>query len=347
MKREGHLFEKVFDKNNIRLAIIRSSKGKKKRREVEKVLDNTEYYVSLIYKILKNKSYIPSKYRVVTIYDCLNKKEREISKTRYFPDQIIQYCLMNIIEPILLRKMYLYSCGSIPGRGTSFGQKTLRKWLDNDVHGTKYCLKMDVRKFYPSVNKTILKKKFGKIIKDKDCLWLINSIIDSDCKGLPLGNYTSGYFSNFFLNDLDNYIKGTLKVKYYIRYVDDLIILSGNKKFLQKVLRNIEAFLISEDLVLKNNYQIFNVNIRDIDFLGFRFFRNKTILRKRNMFRISRKVRRLSKKDNISFKDACSVISYYGWIKHSDSYNFYHTRIKPYARISELKQLISNYSKEG
>ncbi len=198
MKRIGYLYEQIIDKDNIRKAIINSSKGKRKRINVIKVYDNIEHYTEIIYKMLSEKSYVPSKYKISIIYDSGNKKFREISKPRYFPDQVIHYCLMQVLEPILLKKFYLYSCGSIPRRGTSFGHKHLRRWLDRDIKNTKYCLKMDIRKFYPSIDKTIIKNKFIKIIKDKDTLWLINSIVDSDCTGIPLDNYTSGWFSISF-----------------------------------------------------------------------------------------------------------------------------------------------------
>lgn len=345
MKRQGYLFDQIIDKSNITKAIIKSSKGKSKRREVIKVLGNIDVYVEKIHKMLKFKSYNHFDYKIINIYDANNKKERTLSKPLYFPDQIIHYCLMNVLEPILLKKFYRYSCANIKGKGTSFGQNNLRKWLDNDVKGTKYCLKLDIKKFFPSINKSILSEKFTKIIKDKDCLWLINKIIYSNCKGVPLGNYTSAYFANFFLNDLDNYIKQELKVKYYLRYVDDLVLLSGNKKHLKKALSSINEFLNKESLILKKNHQIFNIYDRDIDFLGYRFFRDKTILRKRNMFKISRKAQKVYKKELISFKDATSIISYYGWIKHSDSYNFYHKRVKPYAMISEMKKIISSCGK--
>lgn len=347
MKREGFLFDKIIDKKNIEEAVYRSSRNKLKRVYVKEVLANVEICVDYIYGLLSEKKFVPSKYNVSTIFDGLNKKQRTISKPRYFPDQVIHYCLMNVLEPILLRKMYYYSCGSIVGKGTSFGHKHLRKWLDTDVLGTKYCLKMDIKKFYPSIDKTLLKKKFEKIIKDKDCLWLINTIIDSDCEGVPLGNYTSGFFANYFLTDLDFYIIEKLKIKYYVRYVDDLVILGSNKKELRKVLIGIEDFLKKERLIVKENYQIFNLNYRDIDFLGYRFFRNKTILRKRNMFRISRKVRKVAKKKVISLKDACGIVSYYGWLKHSDSYCFYQRRVKPYVSLFQMKKIISDYTKKN
>ena len=345
MKRVGYLYNNIIDKRNIKDAIIKSSNGKRYRRDVDRVYKNIDYYVDVIHDMLKEKSYIPSEYKISLIYDNLNKKERIISKPKYFPDQVIHYCLILILEPILIKKMYKYSCGSIPKRGTSFGQKNIRKWLDNDIKGTKYCLKMDIKKFYPSINKNIMKNKFEHIIKDKDCLWLINSIIDSNNDGIPLGNYTSGWFANFFLTDLDYFIKSVLKIKYYIRYVDDLVILDGSKRHLHQVLLKISNFLEGEKLILKKNYQVFKVDERGIDFLGYRFFRDKTILRKRNMYRISRKAKSIAKKIEVNYKDACSIIAYYGWIKHSDSYTFYKKRIKPYTKISKMKLIISNNDK--
>lgn len=347
MKREGYVFEKIANKANIQSAIIKSSKGKTKRKEVQKILNNFDYYVDSIYNMLINKSYIPSEYRISVIYDALNKKNRTISKPKYYPDQIIHYCLINILEPILVRKMYIYSCGSISKRGTSYGYKHLRKWLDNDVKGTKYCLKMDIKKFYPSIDKDILKNKFERIIKDKNCLWLINIIIDSNKDGIPLGNYTSGFFSNYFLTGLDFYIKEKLKPQHYLRYVDDLVILHSNKRQLHQMLVNIDKYLKAENLLLKKNYQIFNISVRDIDFLGYRFFRNKTILRKRNMIRISRRVQSIYKKKTIIFKDACAMVSYNGWILNSDSYHFYNCRIKQFVKIQTMKQIISVYAKNN
>ena len=178
---------------------------------------------------MTDKKYKPSPYAIKIIQDNSSGKIRTIHKPKYFPDQIIHWALILQIQPLIMRGMYAYSCGSVPGRGTSYGQKTLRKWLDTDFKGTKYCLKMDISKFYPSVDHEILKSMFKRIIKDQDCLWLIDTIIDS-CEGLPIGNYTSQWFSNFFLQTLDHFIKENLGVKYYVRYVDDLVMLGPNKK---------------------------------------------------------------------------------------------------------------------
>lgn len=142
------------------------------------------------------------------------------------------------------------------------------------------------------------------------------------------------------------FLKEKLCVKYYIRYIDDLIILCSNKKRLSYVLDEVKKFLNTERLVLKKNYQVFNINYRDLDFLGFRFYHNKTILRKRNMIRISRRARIICKKNVINFKDACVMVSYFGWIKRSNSYCFYNNKIKPYIKMKDMKNIISEYCKE-
>lgn len=294
--------------------------------------------------MLVNKTYRASPYIEKTIEDGATKKIRTIYKPRYYPDQIIHWALMLQLQPIIMRGMYQYSCGSVPGRGTGYGQKMLRKWLDSDRKHTKYCLKMDISKFYPSVNNEKLKSMFRRMIKDEDCLWLIDEIIDS-AEGLPIGNYTSQWFSNFFLQGLDHYIKEQLGVKYYLRYVDDLVLLGSNKKKLHKARIAVAEYLIGIGLIIKGDWQVFRVDKRAIDFLGFRFYRNKTILRKRNALRIKRRLQKIKKKGHLNYKDACAVVSYWGWVKRSDSYRFYHKYMEPIVSIKKAKRTVSNYAK--
>ena len=344
MKRIGYFFEKICDLDNIKSAIMNASAGKRKQKRVKQVIDNKDEYARKIQQLLLNKKYVSSPYVVKKIKDGANKKERVIHKPNFYPDQIIHWALMLQLQPVIMKGMYKYNCGSIPGRGTSFGQKNLRNWLDRDYKGTKYCLKMDISKFYPSVNNGILKEMFRRKIKDKEVLWLIDTIIDS-ADGLPIGNYTSQWFSNFFLQGLDHFIKEKLGIKYYVRYVDDLVLLGPNKKKLHKARIAIEDYLKSIDLKLKGNWQVSKVNDRAIDFLGFRFYRNKTILRKRNALRIRRRIKKIKKKPVISYKDACSIISYWGWIKRSDSYNFYQKYVKPFVSVGKARKVVSEHAR--
>ncbi len=179
-----------------------------------------------------------------------------------------------------------------------------------------------LKKFYPSINQDILKSKFRKIIKDKDTLDLIDLIIDSGKEGLPIGNYTSQWFANFYLQDLDHYIKEVLKVKYYIRYMDDMVLFSNNKKELKKMKYAIDDFLKNEGLKIKEDWQLFKTESRPIDFLGYRFYRGYTTLRRSNFLRIKRRAKKIAKKEELNFKDASAMLSYSGWLKHCDSYNY-------------------------
>lgn len=344
MKRVGYIFEKICDIDNIRWAIMESSRKKRKRQSVKKILSHMDKYAREIQALLREKTYTPAPYTEKTIMDGICKKVRTIHKPHYYPDQIIHWALMLQIQPLIMRGMYEYSCGSVPGRGTALGQKMLRRWLDKDYKGTKYCLQIDITKFYPSIQNEFLKRKFRRIIKDKGCLWLIDTIIDSH-QGLPIGNYTSPWFANFYLQDLDHFIKEKLGIKYYIRYADDMILLGPNKKKLHKAQKEIEKFLKKEGLRLKDNWQVYKVSGRPIDFLGLRFFRDKTILRKRTALRIKRRMAKIRKKGYLGYKDACAVVSYWGWLKRSNSYQFYHKYVKPIVSIGYAKKVVSMHDK--
>lgn len=347
MKRTGNIFEKITQLGNIESAIMKASKGKKGRRSVEKVLDSPTYYAMQIQKMLKDKTYKPSPYIEMKIQDGVRKKERIIFKPCFYPDQCIHWALMLYLEPILMKRMYHWNCASIKGRGLHHGMRHLKRILVDDRKYTKYCLKLDVKKFYPSIDKEILKNKFRRILKDKDVLWLIDSIVDSAEEGVPIGNYTSQWFANFYLTDLDKYIKEELKVKYYIRYMDDMVLFSNNKKELHKIKDKIELFLNNElHLRLKKNWQLFKTESRPLDFLGYRFYRGYTTLRRSNFLRIKRRIKKIYKKDSLNFHDACAVLSYNGWIVHSNGYNYTQKYMKPYINFAKCKEVIRNETRK-
>ena len=130
-----------------------------------------------------------------------------------------------------------------------------------------------------------------------------------------------------------------------MRYVDDLVLLGPNKKKLHKARLEIGRQLAKLGLCIKDNWQVFLVNSRSIDFLGYRFYRNKTTLRRRNALRIRRRFAKIGKRGYLSLKDAQAVVSYWGWMKHCDSYKFYNKYCKPYASIGKAKGVIRKYAK--
>ena len=218
---------------------------------------------------------------------------------------------MNVVEPYIVASLTsdTYSC--IKGRGVGGFDRAMKKAL-RDVPGTKYCLKLDLRKFYDSVDHDILKAQFRRKFKDPDLLWLIDDIIDSVPKGVPIGNHTSQYFANFNLSPLDHYLKEQLRAKYLFRYSDDIIILSDSKEYLHRALALIREFLdVYLNLQIKSNYQIFPVDDRGIDVCGRVYFHGYTRLRKSIKQRFARAVAKKKPLKNIA--------PYWGWAKYCNS----------------------------
>ena len=347
MKRVGYVFEKIIEIDNIKKAIINASKRKTNRRNVQKVLNNIDFYAKQIQTMLVNDTYVPCKYIEQKIKDGANKKERIIFKPSFYPDQCIHWAIMLQLESLLERGMYKYCCASVKGRGVHYGQRYVKKIL-KDVKGSKYCLQLDIRHFYPSIDKDKLKEKFIRIIKDPKLLNLIFKIIDSAEDGLPIGNYTSQWFANFYLQDLDHFIKEKLHVKYYIRYMDDIVLFSSNKRKLRYIKQEIEKFLTNKGLELKDNWKLFLTDSRPLDFLGFRFYRNHITLRRRNALRIKRRVKKIKRRfelyGHIRLQDASAMVSYFGWIKNSNSYHYYIKNIQKYITLKQCKEVIRNES---
>lgn len=347
MKRIGNIYQKIINLENIESAIYHASKGKSTRKNVVKILDSPTYYAMQVQKSLIDKTYRLSPYVEMKIRDGANKKARTIFKPRFYPDQVVHWALMLQLEPILMKGMYEFCCASIKGRGIMRGMRFIKKILVEDRKHTKYCLKLDIKHFYPSVDKQILKNKFRKIIKDRETLYLIDLIIDSGNEGLPIGNYTSQWFANFYLQDLDHFIKEQLKVKYYVRYMDDMVLFSNNKKELRKIKLAIDDFLTNERLRIKENWQLFKTESRPLDFLGYRFYRGYTTLRRSNFLRIKRRAKRIGKKDKMTYHDAAAMLSYSGWLKHCNSFNYQQKYIKPYVNYKLCKEVIRNENKKN
>ena len=223
--------------------------------------------------------------------------------------------------------------------------------METDKPNTKYCAKLDITKFYPSINHDALKAALRRKIKDHKILWLFDKIIDSTENGLPIGNYTSQWLANFLLQDLDHEIKEEMHVVRYMRYMDDMVLFGSNKKKLHAVVKLIAARLAPLGLKLKANWQVFRVDYidrkgkrrgRDIDFMGFRFFRDRVIMRKKIALRARRLAKRISKCKKVSFHKAAAMISYCGWFKYTASAEYRKKYIDPYIKISLLKGVIRN-----
>jgi retron-type reverse transcriptase len=307
MKRIGNLYEKIISLENLRYADKLAQKGKKKQYGVIFHNKNVESNLLKLHEMLKNKTYKTSQYKVFKVYE---PKERDVFKLPYFPDRIMHHAIMIHLEKIFVSVFTDDSYSCIKKKGIHAASKKLKLSL-KDVPGTKYCLKLDIKKFYPSINHDVLKSLIRRKIKDHDLIWLLDEIIDS-AEGLPIGNYLSQYFANYFLTGFDHWIKENKRVKYYFRYADDIVILSDNKSYLHNLLFEIKSYL-SENLKLsvKDNYQVFPVGARGIDFLGYKFYHTHVLLRKSIKKRFAKAV---SKN-----KEKAVIAAYWGWAKHCNS----------------------------
>ena len=334
MKRYGYIYEKVYDYNNLKLAHKNARKGKAWYKEVKEVDANLDYYLIQLQNMLIWKTYKTSEYEVFIKKE--GGKEREIYKLPYFPDRICHWAIVQQVEPIFLNRLNGCTHSAIPNRGIHSAFKQLDKYMKTDREGTKYCLKMDIKKFYPSIRHDLLKKTYRRIFKDKDLLWLLDEIIDSigGDRGVPIGNYLSQYSGNLFLADFDRWLKEDVGLRYYIRYMDDIVILHESKRYLHELKKDIEEYLRNNlDLKVKGNWQVFPSRARGIDFVGYRHFGDYILLRKSTANNLKRKMRDIKKKLNnggrLTYSDFCSINSYKGWVKWCNGYNLYKTYIKP------------------
>lgn len=335
MKRYNNLFDKIVSLDNLYEADKKARRQKSHRPEVMLFDKNRDKLLLDLQRKLINGEYETSEYYVFKIYE---PKEREIFKLPYYPDRIVHHAIMNIMEPIWVSAFIkgTYSC--IRKRGIHKALRDVKFALKDEIN-TQYCLKLDIRKFYPSIDHDILKTIIRKKIKDKRLLSLLDEIIES-AQGVPIGNYLSQFFANLYLTYLDHWIKEQKKVRYYFRYADDIVILGGDKQQLRDLFYNIQDYLNNKlKLNFKDNWQIFKVDSRGIDFVGYRVFHTHTLLRKRIKKRFCKKINKLNKKQNLD-KDTYKqkICSYIGWIKYCNGRNLLN-------KMSKYKELLE-YIKE-
>lgn len=336
------------------------------RPAIQKIVNNYDksvtYFKQFIDDILSGKQK-PFVHRVKEINDGFKLKKRMIMQpyfTKSKPEQWLHHLLIQILEPIFMKGMYEFSCSSVPNRGMHYGKKYLERYIREHKGKVRYVLKADIRHFYDSVKVDILKDRFRKTIKDENFLKLIFFVLDSNKgytkegelyeTGLPIGFYTSQWFANWFLQPFDHYIKETLGADFYMRYADDIVILSSNKRKLRKILVAIQNYLKDVELELKPNYQIFQFDYigsdgkhhgRFIDFMGFKFYSDRTTIRKAIFMRACRLAIRLKKKIQITWYDASRMMSYIGWFLRTKTYVAKKERIESNVNRKGLAKIIS------
>lgn len=338
MKRVGNLYEKITSLDNLALAHRHAKRGKGWYREVRAIDADPDSYLNELQRLLLTQSYQTSEYFTFTKRE--KEKERVIYKLPYFPDRVCQWAIIQVIEPYLIKYMTRDTYSAIPGRGIHSCKDRVQRDMRRDPEGTMYCLKLDVRKFYPSINHDVLKQTYRRLFKDKELLWLLDEIIDSTPgdTGIPIGNYLSQYSGNLYLARFDHYVKEVLRVKYYYRYMDDMVILGPDKAELHRLKTLIEDYLKRElKLQLKSNWQVFPTQVRGVDFVGYRIFKDYVLLRKSIARDFKRKMRKMANKKALSDHDRATIQAYKGWLKHCNSYNLTQKYLAPLEKKEEEK----------
>lgn len=359
MKSYNHLTEQYLSDENYYLAVRNATihKGGKKRKHRKaryyrdhakelkpELMEYTEYFC--------NEEHVPKE-----IYDGIRRKQRQIIVPS-MREQIVHHMVVNVLKPIFMKGMYEHSYGSLPGRGAHLAKRHIEKWIRRSGRDCKYCLKMDVRKYFDSVPHDILKAKLRKLIHDRDFLLILEEIVDAvpGDRGIPIGFYTSQWFANWYLTELDHYIKEQLHAKFYVRYMDDMVIFGGNKRELHRIRKQVDEYLHERlGLELKGNWQVFRFHYvkkngqeigRDLDFMGFQFYRNRTTLRRTIMLKATRKARKIARKGRTrTVYDCRQMLSYLGWIDAADVYGMYKQRIKPNVSFQRMKRSVGNYDR--
>lgn len=346
VKRYGNLWEQVCSLENITKAYLESRKGKTSKPQVAKVDEDPMPYLEEVRRMLVNKTYRSGEYRAFTIHE--RGKDRVVYDIDYFPHRIVHWALMIVIKPILMDSIGDHSFAAMEGRGSHQALRKVQEYLRRDPDGTKYCFKMDVRKFFPSIKKDIMMRKIERKIKDEDVLWLCREIIFGfKDPGLPIGNYTSQYFANYYLSSVIRHMKQVFHCHYLVAYMDDIVILGSSKSWLRRVKKRMVLQLEENGLEMKRNWQIFPVDVRGVDFVGYRIFREFTLLRngtKRTMVRKMRDIgRRMDDGHVFDEHDRGVVASYSGILSWCDGHRLFRKYIKPIIRKKEAQTWMSTW----
>ena len=377
MKRLKHTFEAVCDIENGIQAVIEGTKFKRGNRETRKLLSDDEYhridrekakeFVIPIIESLKNRTWRHGEPRHRRQFCRNSSKKKGKWRDLHIPslvDHTVGHMLVEANKQAFTKGMYPHSCGSVPGRGIKHIIDRVSWWFQHDKQ-CRYFVKLDIRKFFDSIDRDILKRKLAEKIKDKDTLWAFYQIIDSAPVACPVGYYTSPWFGNLYLEKLDWFIVQQLYkerrgkrinyVRHYIRYMDDILLIGTSKADLEKAIRAIQKELADINLTIKPNWEIKKIGKMEngklkpgtywCDIGGYKFCKDCVILRD-GIFLSFRKLARQIRKCGYTPHRCRAIMSKTGWAKHADSEKLIENEIKPYINIKNVRRYIGHVDAE-
>lgn len=325
-------------------AIYEASNRKREKSFVKKILKNIDKYADIVRNMILMDTFMPSPYQYAVRIE--RGKERKLQKPKFFPDQVVHHVLIMLVRDRFLARIDPYAVAGIPGRGQKLGIDKLAFWIQREGRRrtkTKYCVKGDIRHCFESIKPDIIMQLFKRLIKDRLYLSLVSKIIYST-DSLPLGNYMSIWILNLLLKDFDDAIRKQPYVTHYFRYADDFVAFSSNKKKLKLLKCVVVAYLSKIGVKLKDNYQLFKLEDRGLDMLGYRFYRNTTILRKRNLKSIYRDTHKMKKLTIYDVYSCLSLVSRLGMCRHCNSKYVYRTVGKS-VNMYKVKDIIRDSSR--
>lgn len=387
MKRLGRLWGEICTVENGVQAVINATKGKRGRSQSARFLYSDEHVAAdptLYHQIdpEKAKAYIeqnilphlidlswkPKKPRYKRIYSWSHTKKKGKWRSLYIPsfdDHVVMHMIMQVAMPAFTRGMHPHCCGSVPQRGTKHILKYVKKWFQKD-NNVRWFVKLDIRRYYDNIDPDILMACIKRVIKDKYVLWAFDLLIHASPIACPLGFYTSPYFANLLLQDLDWFIEQKLyktrrvkRIKFadhLLRYMDDILLVGSSKADLDKAIHTVTDYLNEKyKLQIKNCWEIkrigHHISVDGIwkmpvdeywcDIGGYKFCRDAVIMRKGIFLATVRLARKMFKQRYYTLHQCQSLNSRIGWASHCDSVYFNEEYIEFYVDISETRRIIA------
>lgn len=391
MKRINHVWENIVSVDNGIASITEGTQYKRYDRSVKYLLyppeivaeDHTKWHRLDPEKVKRYAEYLSRQLDTGIWKHNKPRHKRQYCKSKsakagkwrdlYIPslnDHIVAHMAINGCMKAFTRGMHPNCCGSVPGRGIKHVVKTVEHWMRDDKE-CRFFVKLDIRHFFDSIDKDILKKKLLEKIKDNKAMWVLWQIIDSAPVACPVGYYTSPWFSNLYLQDLDWFIEQSLYkerrgkrikwVRHYLRYADDMLLIGTSESDLRKAVAAIQKFLKEKcRLEIKPEWEIKRIGKHEIingerrmkpgtywcNIGGYKFCKDATILREGIYFETKRLANRMKKSGNYTVHRCQALNSNLGWAKHCNSYTFIKTDIEPNVSIKATRKVISNVDKK-
>jgi len=316
-KRYGHLYELAFSRENLYAGYLEARKGKRKKEGTyifEKYLGAN---LDALYSELQDETYIPLKCKEFVVHE----PKRRVIQAPHFRDLVVQHAIYrtiyNIFNPTFIDTSYACRKNGGTHKASAYTQKSMRMF-----DGDKYSVKLDIRKFFYSINRKILRQQFEKKIKDKKFISILMMFVETDNAhvGIPIGNLLSQIFSLIYMNDLDHFIKRVLKIKQYVRYVDDFVLIGLTLEESKQAKQRCEKFVQIHLNMELSHWHILKIK-RGINFVGYRTWKSFKVVRKHSLYKFKKAVI----KNKVS-----SIVSIIGHAKGTKTLKYFKSILEEY-----------------